>query len=70
MSQKLNKLELLSLHGLLGITDKTIDYLRANTGIVKNLKTLDVNGCKNVINKDESYLLSKFPNLKCFKYHF
>ncbi len=70
LSKKLNKLQLLSLHGLLGITDRTIDNLSFNEGIEKSLATLDVNGCKNIINKEETYLKSKFRNITCFKYHF
>ena len=70
LSKKLNKLQLLSLHGLLGITDRTIDHLSFNLGIFKSLITLDINGCKNIINRDETYLKSKFQNIKCFKYHF
>lgn len=63
-------LELLSVHGLIGITEKSLDSLYENKLIRKTLTTLDVHGCKEIVNKDENYLISKFTNLKCFKYHF
>ncbi len=65
-SLKLIKLELLSLHGLLGITDETIDIISCN----KELKTLDTMGCKNIQKNEKEYLITLFPKLSCFKYHF
>jgi len=63
---KLKNLELLSLHGILGITDVTIESLADNV----NLKTLDIMGCKNIKNNSKEYLTRKFSKLECFKYHF
>ena len=63
-----SKLELISLHGLLGITDKSVDILSNVKGITENLKTIDLNACSNVKDKSEEYLKSKFPKLEKFKY--
>ena len=62
------KLELISLHGLLGITDEGIECMHANRGIVENLNTIDLNACSNVKNRSKEYLLTKFPKLTVFAY--
>ena len=61
----MKNLELLSLHGILGVTDETIENISDNV----NLKTLDIMGCKNIKNNSKEYLLRKFTKLECFKYH-
>lgn len=68
ISEKCNQLELISLHGLLGITDKGIDMLASNSSIAKKLNTIDLYACVNIKNKSEDYLLKLFPNLKTFKH--
>ena len=70
IAPNLDNLELLSLHGLLGITDKTIENLHSNEKLRNKLNTLDVYGCANVLDKEKEKLLEKFPRLTCFKYHF
>jgi F-box and leucine-rich repeat protein 2/20 len=70
LAPQLDSLELLSLHGILGITDKTVEYLHSNESLRNRLQTLDLYGCANVKNKDHQYLIEKFPKLTCFKHHF
>ena len=70
LGEEFKQLELLSLHGLLGITDKFVNTLNNNKHIKNTLTTLDIHGCVNAIERSEEYLLSLFPKLVCFKYHF
>jgi hypothetical protein len=63
-------LELISLHGILGITDKTVEILRSNKGILKNLNTIDLVACSNVKKRDNEYIKSIFHNVECFQVFF
>ena len=63
-------LELISLHGILGITDKSIDILKKNEGILKSLNTIDLVACSNVKNRDNNYIKKIFKNVECFQVFF
>ena len=67
---KNQNLELISLHGILGITDKSITILRNNKGIIKNLNTIDLVACSNVKNRDNKYIKNIFKNVECFQVFF
>ncbi|XP_078429889.1 RNI-like superfamily protein isoform X2 [Wolffia australiana] len=60
-------LELLSLFGIVGVTDKCLESLSASCS--RTLKTLDVNGCVGIMRRSREQLLRLFPNLECFKVH-
>ncbi|KMS98796.1 hypothetical protein BVRB_3g068720 isoform A [Beta vulgaris subsp. vulgaris] len=60
-------LELLSLFGIIGVTDKSLEALSASCS--NTLKTLDVNGCINIKRRTREELLQLFPVLECFKVH-
>ncbi|CAH9105656.1 unnamed protein product [Cuscuta epithymum] len=60
-------LEFLSLFGIVGVTDKSLEALASSCS--KTLTTLDVNGCIGIKNRTRDQLLKMFPNLKCFKVH-
>jgi F-box/leucine-rich repeat protein 2/20 len=62
------RLELLSVFGLLGVTDASLDAL-AKGGLGKTLHTLDVHGCRNVTRQADQLLLKQFPRLTCFSHH-
>ncbi|KAL8459811.1 hypothetical protein ACS0TY_031650 [Phlomoides rotata] len=60
-------LEFLSLFGIVGVTDKSLEVLSrfcSNT-----ITTLDVNGCIGIKRRSRDELLQLFPKLKCFKVH-
>ena len=63
-------LELISLHGILGITDKSIEILKSNKGILKSLNTIDLVACSNVKKRDNEYIKSIFHNVECFQVFF
>ena len=63
------QLELLSLHGILGITDNTVSLMKTNKNLVKTITTLDLYGCANIKNKDKEFLKNIFLFIKVFKYH-
>jgi len=66
------KLELLSVFGLVKITDACVVELataRADPGCAHTLTTLDVHGCCNISRQAESELLKLFPRLTCFTHH-
>ena len=63
-------LELISLHGILGITDKSVEILKNNNGILKNLNTIDLVACSNVKQRDNSYIKSIFKKVECFQVFF
>ncbi|VFQ73958.1 unnamed protein product [Cuscuta campestris] len=60
-------LEFLSLFGIVGVTDKSLEALSSFCS--STLTTLDVNGCIGIKNRRRNQLLEMFPNLKCFKVH-
>ena len=63
-------LELISLHGILGITDKSVEILKSNKGILKNLNTIDLVACSNVKKRDNDYIKSIFHKVECFQVFF
>ena len=67
---KNSKLELISLHGILGITDNSINILKNNKGILKNLNTIDLVACSNVTKRDDKYIKNIFKNVECFQVFF
>uniref|UniRef100_A0ACD5Z554 Uncharacterized protein n=2 Tax=Avena sativa TaxID=4498 RepID=A0ACD5Z554_AVESA len=60
-------LELLSLFGILGVTDTCLEALSKSCS--KSLTTLDVNGCTGIKRRSSSDLIEMFPFLSCFKVH-
>ncbi|KAK9725634.1 hypothetical protein RND81_05G158700 [Saponaria officinalis] len=60
-------LEFLSLFGIIGVTDKSLEALSGSCR--STLKTLDVNGCINIKRRTREDLLQLFPLLECFKVH-
>eukprot|EP00347_Sterkiella_histriomuscorum_P014091 403362200 len=64
----LSKLNLLSLYGLVTLTDKAIDAI-LNTNMKYTLEIFDINGCREITKSDEATLKSLFPNVKVLVYH-
>ena len=63
-------LQSLSLHGLRGITNVTIEALAEHCR--DSLHTLDVHGCVGIVTEDnniQSYLQRRLPNVKQFVVH-
>ncbi|XP_068643079.1 F-box protein At3g58530 isoform X2 [Aristolochia californica] len=67
VAQSCTSLELLSLFGIIGVTDKCLEVL--STFCSSTLTTLDVNGCTGIKRRSRQKLLQLFPNLNCFKVH-
>ncbi|KAL5545399.1 hypothetical protein UlMin_005086 [Ulmus minor] len=67
IAQGCPSLEYLSLYGIVGVTDKSLEAL--STSCSHKLTTLDVNGCIGIKRRSRDELLKLFPNLKCFKVH-
>lgn len=55
IAKYLTKLNLLSLFGLVAITDASIDAL-LSTNMKYTIETLDINGCREVTKSDEETL--------------
>jgi len=60
-------LELLSLHGIRGITDAGIDALKEHNS--STLHTLDITGCTGITRHPRAELARAFPNVTCFLWH-
>lgn len=67
IAQGCRSLELLSLFGILGVSDRCLEVLSSCCS--NTLTTLDVNGCINIKNRSRDQLLKLFPNVICFKVH-
>lgn len=67
LASSCSSLNLLSLHGIRGITDASINALASNGS--DSLQTLDVNGCIAVEGSSQQLLLSKLPHLTSFLVH-
>ena len=65
-----SQLELISLHGILGITDRAIDIMSNNKGIKEHLNTIDLCACSNTKNRTNEYLKGLFPHLVKYQYFF
>lgn len=68
VAKYLSKLNLLSIYGLVRITDKSIDALLASPNRT-TLETLDINGCREVTMGDDLTIRSLFPNVKVTVFH-
>jgi len=62
-------LKLLSVFGLLKVSDAMLDALAKPGRCWRTLKTLDVHGCPNVKRQADALLLEQFPHLTCFTHH-
>lgn len=60
-------LELLSLHGLRGVTDRAVEALAAHCA--RSLHTLDLSGCLGVERRGRQELRAVLPRLRCFVVH-
>lgn len=67
LAQSCPDLELLSLHGIRGITDAGIDELKRHNS--SSLHTLDITGCTGVTSYPRTELAKAFPNVHCFLWH-
>jgi len=65
--QGCQSLELLSLFGIVGVTDACLEALSKSCS--HSLTTLDVNGCIGIKRRSRDDLLKLFPKLSCFKVH-
>ena len=68
VAKYLTKLNLLSLFGLVKMTDASIDALVGSPNRM-TLETLDINGCKEVTQNEETILKKLFPNVKVLIFH-
>ena len=68
VAKYLSKLNLLSIYGLVRITDKSIEALLSSPNRL-TLETLDINGCREVTKGDDSTIRSLFPNVKVTVFH-
>lgn len=67
VAENCQKLQSLSLYGLLGVTDASLDALEKSCS--QSLTTLDVNGCANIKNRSREELLQRFPRVSNFHVH-
>ncbi|PAN05275.1 hypothetical protein PAHAL_1G127900 [Panicum hallii] len=67
IAQGCRSIELLSLFGIVGVTDACLDVLSKSCS--HSLTTLDVNGCIGIKRRSQGDLLKLFPLLSCFKVH-
>ena len=68
ISENLECLELLSVYGLVKITEKSFDALLSSK-IRETLETLDINGCKEIQRSDEATIKSLFPRVRVTIFH-
>ncbi len=70
VSKHLNKLNLLSVYGLVKITDESIKSMLKNEALRNQLETLDINGCKEItICSDHESIVKLFPNVRITVFH-
>ncbi|XP_057983670.1 F-box protein At3g58530 isoform X2 [Malania oleifera] len=67
IAQGCTSLEFLSLFGIVGVTDKSLEALSRSCS--KTITTLDVNGCIGIKRRSRGELLELFPHVSCFKVH-
>ncbi|KAL6877497.1 hypothetical protein ACP4OV_012712 [Aristida adscensionis] len=67
IAQGCQSLELISLFGIVGVTDACLEALSKSCS--RSLTTLDVNGCIGIKRRSRDDLLQLFPLLSCFKVH-
>ena len=69
VAKYLTKLDLLSIFGLVRMSDASIDAL-VDSPLKYSLKTLDINGCKAVEKYwEDKNLRAAFPNVVCTIFH-
>jgi len=70
LARHCKRLKFLSFHGILAITDATIDAL-SKSPAGRTLETLDVSGCARVTDyrRGAGTLQAKFPNVTCWVAH-
>lgn len=69
VSKYLKKLDLLSVYGLIAITDASIEAL-ASSDLKYSLITFDINGCKLMtICSDRESIIKLFPNVEVTIFH-
>ncbi len=68
VAKYLTKLNLLSLFGIVTITDASVHALTSSSNR-ETLETLDINGCRDVTLSEENTLKGLFTNLKVLIYH-
>lgn len=67
IAQGCRSLQLLSLFGIVGVTDVCLEALSKHCS--RSLTTLDVNGCIGIKKRSRDDLIQLFPLLRCFKVH-
>ncbi|XP_052141796.1 F-box protein At3g58530 isoform X1 [Oryza glaberrima] len=67
IAQGCRSLQLLSLFGIVGVTDVCLEALSKHCS--RSLTTLDVNGCIGIKKRRRDDLIQLFPLLRCFKVH-
>lgn len=67
LASSCRRLESLSVHGVQGVTDASIEALAA--GCAATLHTLDVNGCTGIRNRSREHLRQLLPALTTFVVH-
>ena len=69
VAKHLKKLDLLSVYGLVSITDASVEALAASD-LKYSLITLDINGCKKMtICTDHASIVKLFPNVEVTIFH-
>jgi len=70
VARNCTRLDLLSFHGIVNITDRSIDAL-ARSKVKDTLTTLDIQGCKHVTDyrRQTDRLFTLFPNVSCWTHH-
>ena len=68
VSKHLKVLELLSVYGLVNITDSSFEALLASP-IRDTLETLDINGCKEITQRDDKSIRQLFPRVTVTVFH-
>ncbi|CAN6477069.1 unnamed protein product [Victoria cruziana] len=67
LAQNCTSLEFLSVFGVVGVTDLSVEALSKSCS--RTLTTLDVNGCIGIKRRSKKELLQLFPKILCFKVH-
>ena len=68
VAMHLTQLSLLSIYGLQEMTDKAMNALEASP-LKYSLRTLDINGCKEITHGNEQFIKERFPNVEVTIFH-
>jgi len=68
VGKHLGKLDLLSIFGLVQLTDRSVESLLSG-GLKHSLRTLDVNGCRLMTAADHASIVKQFPNVRVTVFH-